>query len=171
LFDRKKHTRFHPAFFSRKIIRMRLWSFHPKYLDPKGLVALWREALLAQKVLKGGTRGYRNHPQLDRFKAQANPIAAVAAYLSHLYEEATSRGYRFDGHKIEIQRTSSPIPCTRGQIMYEWEHLKQKLQTRAVDRYRDLSHIAEPEPHALFVVIPGEVEPWEVIPAPGKRNR
>jgi hypothetical protein len=171
LFDRKKHTRFHPAFFSHKIIGMRLWSFHPKYLDPKGLVALWREALLAQKVLKGETRGYRNHPQLDRFKAQANPIAAVAAYLSHLYEEATSRGYRFDGNKIGPQRTHAQIPCTRGQIMYEWEHLKQKLQTRAVDRYRDLSHIVEPEPHPLFTIMPGEVEPWEVIPAPGKRNR
>jgi hypothetical protein len=168
LFDRKKHTRFHPAFFFLKIIRMRLWSFHPKYLDSKGLVALWREALLAQKVLKGDTRGYRNHPQLNRFKTQADPVAAVAAYLSHLYEEAMSRGYRFDGNKIEIQRTSSPIPCTRGQILYEWEHLKRKLQTRAADRYRDLSHIAEPEPHPLFVIKPGEVEPWESIHAPEK---
>lgn len=150
---------------------MRLWSFHPKYLDPKGLVAFWREALLAQKVLKGETRGYRNHPQLDRFKAQAAPIAAVAAYLSQLYEEAMSRGYRFDVNKIGPQRTVAQISCTRGQIMYEWGHLKQKLQTRAVDRYRDLSHIAEPEPHPLFVVIPGDIEPWEVIPVPGKRNR
>lgn len=32
---------------------MRLWTLHPKYLDTKGLVALWREALLAQKVLQG----------------------------------------------------------------------------------------------------------------------
>ena len=47
---------------------MRLWSVHPKYLDSKGLVALWREALLAKQVLEGGTKGYRNHPQLDRFK-------------------------------------------------------------------------------------------------------
>ena len=27
---------------------MRLWTLHPKYLDAAGLVALWREALLAQ---------------------------------------------------------------------------------------------------------------------------
>ena len=39
---------------------MRLWSIHPKYLDCKGLVALWREALLAKKVLRGKTRKYAN---------------------------------------------------------------------------------------------------------------
>ncbi|WP_338140756.1 pyrimidine dimer DNA glycosylase/endonuclease V [Candidatus Nitrotoga sp. 1052] len=27
---------------------MRLWTLHPCYLDSRGLVALWREALLAQ---------------------------------------------------------------------------------------------------------------------------
>jgi hypothetical protein len=43
---------------------MRLWSLHPQYLDPQGLVALWREALLAQAVLRGKTRGYKHHPQL-----------------------------------------------------------------------------------------------------------
>ena len=37
---------------------MRLWTLHPKYLDPQGLVALWREALLARAVLQGKTRGY-----------------------------------------------------------------------------------------------------------------
>ncbi|WP_368086417.1 pyrimidine dimer DNA glycosylase/endonuclease V [Nitrosomonas sp. Nm34] len=26
---------------------MRLWSIHPKYLDAKGLLALWREGLQA----------------------------------------------------------------------------------------------------------------------------
>jgi len=31
---------------------MRLWTIHPKYLDRQGLLALWREALLAQKVLR-----------------------------------------------------------------------------------------------------------------------
>ncbi len=34
---------------------MRLWTLHPKYLDPRGLVALWREALFAQAVLRGWT--------------------------------------------------------------------------------------------------------------------
>jgi hypothetical protein len=31
---------------------MRIWSLHPKYLDSKGLVALWRESLLAKNVLR-----------------------------------------------------------------------------------------------------------------------
>ena len=52
---------------------MRLWTLHPRYLDARGLVALWREALLAQKVLRGKTRGYRAHPQLQRFREQADP--------------------------------------------------------------------------------------------------
>ena len=69
---------------------MRLWSLHPKYLDPQGLVALWREALLAQAVLRGDTRGYKAHPQLDRFRAQASPEAAIAAYLLAVWEEAAA---------------------------------------------------------------------------------
>jgi hypothetical protein len=38
---------------------MRLWTLHPKCLDARGLVVPWREALLAQKVLRGETRGYK----------------------------------------------------------------------------------------------------------------
>jgi hypothetical protein len=45
---------------------MRLWSVHPKYLDARGLVALWREGLLAQAVLRGRTSGYVRHPQLRK---------------------------------------------------------------------------------------------------------
>ncbi len=75
---------------------MRLWSIHPQYLDPQGLVALWREALLAQAVLRGETRGYRNHPQLERFKEHAAPLAAISHYLQAVYAEATRRGYRFN---------------------------------------------------------------------------
>ena len=60
---------------------MRLWSLHPKYLDARGLVALWREALLAQAVLRGETRGYRHHPQLARF----DDVGAIAQYLSLIH--------------------------------------------------------------------------------------
>jgi hypothetical protein len=34
---------------------MRLWSLHPKHLDRQGLLAVWREGLLAQEVLRGET--------------------------------------------------------------------------------------------------------------------
>jgi hypothetical protein len=66
---------------------MRLWTLHPQYLDSKGLVAAWREGLLAQKVLAGKTRGYRHHPQLKRFQAQSQPLAAIAAFLGGLAAE------------------------------------------------------------------------------------
>ena len=92
---------------------MRLWTLHPRCLDAKGLVALWREALLAQKVLLGGTRGYRNHPQLARFREQPDPVAAIGAYLLAAWEEATARGYRFDGSKIAVPGPAALIPATR----------------------------------------------------------
>jgi hypothetical protein len=79
---------------------MRLWTLHPKYLDARGLVALWREALLAQKVLRGATRGYKHHPQLLRFAGQTNPPAALAAYLKAVHDEAMERDYKFDARKI-----------------------------------------------------------------------
>jgi hypothetical protein len=71
---------------------MRLWSLHPSYLDAKGLVALWREGLLARKVLLGHTRGYRQHPQLTRFKAHADPIRAIDGYLWFVHDESRKRG-------------------------------------------------------------------------------
>jgi hypothetical protein len=37
---------------------MRLWSLHPQFLEPQGLVARWPEELLASGVLRGSTRGY-----------------------------------------------------------------------------------------------------------------
>ena len=83
---------------------MRLWTIHPKHLDAKGLVALWREALLAQKVLQGGTRGYRHHPQLRRFLATSRPAAALARYLAAVHEESVRRGYHFDAAKIGPDR-------------------------------------------------------------------
>ena len=79
---------------------VRLWTFHPKYLDARGLVALWREGLLARAVLKRQTKGYRHHPQLARFRAHPSPIAAINAYLRMVLVEAEARGYAFDRTKI-----------------------------------------------------------------------
>src|SRR5581483_2252562 len=109
---------------------MRLWSIHPKYLDIKGIVALWREGLLAQKVLRNETKGYKHHPQLLRFKSHRNPLGSIATYLWAIYEEAAKRGYRFDRSKIPQQRTRSRLSVARGQIDYEYQHLEQKLKIR-----------------------------------------
>ena len=141
---------------------MRLWTLHPKYLDTKGLLALWREALLAQKVLSGETVGYRHHPQLKRFKAHSNPAVALATYLHFVYQEAVSRGYHFNGDKIGVISLAIKLSTTDGQLLYEWEHLKAKLIQRDERKYEQISEIAEPEAHPMFEVIVGERESWEV---------
>jgi len=140
---------------------MRLWSLHPKYLDAQGLVALWRESLLAQAVLRGQTKGYRNHPQLDRFRNASAPRAALAHYLQAVLAEAQVRGYSFDGTKVGRTRTSVSLPVTRGQLEYEWSHLLEKLQVRSPDLYRRWKSVDRPQAHPLFRVKAGAVEAWE----------
>ncbi|UBH05949.1 pyrimidine dimer DNA glycosylase /DNA-(apurinic or apyrimidinic site) lyase [Leucobacter sp. Psy1] len=140
---------------------MRLWSLHPRQLDRVGLVACWRESLLAQNVLAGKTRGYRNHPQLTRFRATEFPLNAVGAYLVGLQGEATRRGYRFNEEKIlDSSDLGGAIPVTNGQLAYEWEHLGRKFEQRSpelVEAWRT----GTPEPHPLFAPRPGGIEEWE----------
>ena len=140
---------------------MRLWTLHPRYLNAKGLVAAWREALLAQKVLAGATRGYRHHPQLIRFQAHAQPMRAIAAFLDGLAEEAREREYHFDTSKIGPSRLRGQLEETEGQLPYEWKHLRAKLKARAPKTYRQFRSIALPEPHPLFRIVPGLVRDWE----------
>jgi hypothetical protein len=140
---------------------VRLWTVHPQYLDAKGLVAAWREALLAQKVLAGRTRGYKQHPQLARFRGEPRPLHTVAAFLAGIAAEARRRGYAFDRSKISRRRFSGQMDETSGQLLYEWKHLRRKLRTRAPDVYRRLRKIATPEPHPLFRIVPGEIREWE----------
>ena len=140
---------------------MRLWSLHPKYLDPQGLVAQWREALLAQAVLRGETRGYRNHPQLERFKGHAAPLAAISLYLKAIHTEAEARGYSFDESKIKPTRKAVTLKVTTGQMEYEWAHLLAKLKERNPALYRKWRTTEVPDAHPLFKVLAGEVESWE----------
>ena len=140
---------------------MRLWTVHPRYLDAKGLVAAWREALLAQKVLAGRTRGYKHHPQLMRFRAHARPLGAVAAFLRGIAQESRKRGYRFDTTKISRAKSRGGIAETRGQLLYEWKHLKSKLRKRAPQVYHQIARITRPQPHPLFRIVPGSVRDWE----------
>lgn len=138
---------------------MRLWSIHPSYLDSKGIVALWREGLLARKVLRGETRGYTNHPQLQRFKESHAPLPAIDAYLAEVAREATARGYSFDISKIDAGATHPKLTVTTGQIEYEREHLMHKLLIRDPKRLLLLDAILTP--HSLFTVIEGDIESWE----------
>jgi len=140
---------------------MRLWSLHPRYLDPKGLVALWREGLLAQAVLRGETRGYRNHPQLQRFRAHSAPRGCIAEYLRAVHAESIERGYGFDRRRIGRRGTSARIDVTCGQLEFEWRHLLAKLEVRTPDRFEALRETGEPSLHPLFQLVPGGIADWE----------
>jgi len=150
---------------------VRLWSIHPKYLDARGLVALWREALLAQAVLLGKTKGYTRHPQLLRFRSARNPSAAICAYLHAIHDEAKSRGYTFDITRVRRSRASHEIlSVTRGQIKYEWLHLQGKLIARDPKWLKSLGRPRRFEPHPVFIVVAGQVESWEKGPSPNRRG-
>ena len=145
---------------------MRLWTLHPKYLDAAGLVALWREGLLAQKVLQDLTTGYRNHPQLIRFKEQPDPAGCISTYLQGIHDESVKRGYRFDHRKIAPHRVKIHIEETEGQLQYEWNHLLRKLKVRRLELYHRYIKIQKPEPHPLFRIVSGNIREWEKVPSP-----
>lgn len=141
---------------------MRLWSLHPKYLDTKGLVALWRETLLAKHVLEGRTKGYKNHPQLIRFKQAKSPLDAINHYLSGIYTEACSRKYNFDRNKIDWNYKSSNLTVTKGQMNYEVQHLLAKLKTRDITKYKEVITNISIEIHPVFTLVEGDIEEWEI---------
>ncbi len=146
---------------------MRLWSIHPKYLDRIGLVALWREALLAKKVLEGKTRGYKNHPQLERFKKSGNSIKFINKYLEAIYNEAKSRGYRFDKNKFKKISFNKEIKVTKGQLKYEIEHLIKKIEKRAPKELKRIDKSIKS--NSIFKIKKGNIESWEKIY--GKQNK
>ncbi len=141
---------------------MRLWSLHPQYLDAKGLVALWREGLLAQNVLLNKTKGYKHHPQLERFKSTPDPLATIGAYLIHVEKEASARNYHFNKEKIIHTAPTPLIPLTHGQLLYEWQHLQNKLEKRDPEKLLEFRTISSPLPHPLFTLTEGPIASWEV---------
>ena len=142
---------------------MRIWSIHPKYLDAKGLVALWREALLAKHVLEGKTKGYRNHPQLDRFKRAGKPKDAINQYLAAVFDEACTRGYKFDREKIDWEFEIITMVVTSGQVKYETAHLLNKLKKRDRAKFKELNNRGRFKPHPMFKTVRGEIEKWEIL--------
>lgn len=143
---------------------MRLWTVHPKYLDAKGLVALWREGLLARAVLRGRTKGYVNHPQLLRFREHPEPLNAIDVYLAEVLAESRRRGYRFDTSKIDETVQAKEIEETQGQLEYEWQHLLRKLEKRDRERWKEHRNSNDPpKPHPLFKLVEGDVRDWEKV--------
>ncbi len=143
---------------------MRIWSIHPEHLDAKGLVALWRETLLAKHVLLGKTKGYKNHPQLERFKKHDSSVKAINYYLYFVYEEAGRRGYKFDTKKIgKVEKDIEKISVTDGQVEFEWQHLKRKLKIRDPKMLSANRQYEFPKLHPIFYLTEGELESWEKI--------
>jgi hypothetical protein len=142
---------------------MRLWSLHPKYLDRMGLLAVWREGLLAKKVLGGKTKGYRNHPQLARFRGCKDPLAMIDSYLLQILLESKRRGYSFDKSKICADRCRARIPVTAGQIEFEAGHLLKKLRRRDKKRSAEFVRIRRGRvmPSPVFREVAGKKEHWE----------
>ncbi|MFI5187968.1 MAG: pyrimidine dimer DNA glycosylase/endonuclease V [Chitinophagales bacterium] len=140
---------------------MRIWSIHPKYLDSKGLVAVWRETLLAKTVLKNKTKGYKNHPQLHRFKESKKPLHCINQYLVEIYKEAEKRNYSFDKSKIKKDFKRSTLTVTTGQVDFEIRHLKRKLKLRDRKKLKEIMLVRKFESHPLFKIIEGETESWE----------
>jgi hypothetical protein len=142
---------------------MRLWSLHPKYLDAKGLVTVWREGLLARKVLQGKTLGYTHHPQLERFRAQKNPVGSIERYLHAICDEGSLRGYNFNRNKLGRIRSSRRLTVTTQQLAYELGHLKKKLWKRDRTRVESLRRLKTVLAHPLFKIVRGGIEKWERI--------
>ena len=140
---------------------MRLWSLHPKYLDKLGLLGLWRESLLAQKVLWGKTKGYKNHPQLVRFKRTEDPILYIGTYLYYVYLEGNRRGYDFNKDKIIKYDLNLKMAVTIGQINFEFQHLLEKLKVRDKEKYEEIKNEKTIEPNPIFYIIDGDIEEWE----------
>lgn len=141
---------------------MRIWSIHPRYLDAKGLVAVWRETLLAKHVLEGKTKGYKNHPQLNRFKKSNQPIDNINHYLSIIQKEATFRKYNFDNNKVNWKFKVEILTVTDGQLKYEFSHLLHKLKLRDPKKFKELRKLKAIKSHPLFKVIDGDIEDWEI---------
>ncbi len=142
---------------------MRLWSIHPKYLDVRGLVAVWREGLLAKRVLEGRARGYGNHPQLLRFKRYEKPLDLIDAYLFQIYLEAKKREYSFDFSKVRGVCLYGVVTVTKGQLIYEFLHLLKKVKVRDKKKFYELigTDLGTIEPNAVFKVMDGGIESWE----------
>ncbi len=139
---------------------MRIWSLHPALLDRQGLTACWREGLLAQAVLAGRTKGYLRHPQLERFRAEIDPLASIGAYLAFVADEADARGYNYDRTRIDRPGPAPRMAVTDGQLEHELQHLRAKLAARSPDR---LPLAVQSAPHPLFIVEPGGIADWERV--------
>jgi hypothetical protein len=145
-------------------VQMRIWSLHPKYLDSKGAVAMWREGLLARKVLLGQTKGYTNHPQLNRFKSSSKPIALLDNILFELADYFNNTyNFKFDMNKIECNEIVDPLTVSICQLNYEFWHLQNKLFLRSRHQFFKNLNDSQIQPNQIFNIVGGPIADWEKI--------
>lgn len=113
-----------------------------------------------KNVLEGKTIGYKNHPQLIRFKNSENSVQVINQYLLAVYEESLTHGYHFNKAKFNIYFHPQTLTVTQGQIEYEMQHLLKKLKPRDFTKYNKLINQKNIEPHPIFKIIDGEIEEW-----------
>ena len=147
---------------------MRLWSIHPKYMDTPGLNGLWKEALLAKRVLEGQTKGYKNHPQLNRFKAQDSPQDSIHEYLYWVHKESLNRGFKYNQDKFcRPDETPAKIQVTSGQVLYEFKWFMEKIEKRCPELHdklcKNIAFLEHIELHPMFELVAGDIEDWEKI--------
>jgi hypothetical protein len=107
------------------------------------------------------TRGYRHHPQLDRFRSHPAPLSAINRYLIEIAAEAETRGYRFRRSLVGPVRNRSRLPIARGQLEFELAHLRFKVKQRAPLELDRLPVGSDLRPHPLFRVRKGPIALWE----------
>lgn len=166
---------------------MRLWTIHPTFLDNEGLHGLWREGLLAQKIIEDPTHGRSNNPQIARFRNHVSPISILGAYLWTVGHEGMERGFKYNVARIEdppmlgsimVPKGSSGdprIPVTEEQIRFEFDHLFSKLEERdpvslekilnysvqSTIKYREDFRLKAINP--AFRIVVGPIESWEKV--------
>lgn len=136
---------------------MRLWTLHPKYLDSEGLMAVWRDALRARRLLKEETDGDSDHPQLTRFRETDHPADAIECYLQTVFEEARERDVSFDASKLHTPVRNVRIEETEDRLLYEWHRLLDKLRERQPPLFRKIKDLERPDAHPMFTIIEDDV--------------
>lgn len=130
---------------------MSLWTVHPKYLDKQGLIALWREGLLAQKSLNGELDIELNNQVWQQFKNSENPLKAIGTYLSFIASEGARRGYKLGHEKIIYPNFDDNKFDIRPQdLIFEMKHLRDKLKLRDKNKWHEVNQVEQVEPNPAF---------------------
>lgn len=130
---------------------MCLWSIHPKYLDKLGLIALWREGLLAQKALSVPSTQYIRHSELERFKNNENPLKAIGSYLCYVAAEGAKRGYNFTHERIVYPNFDDYLIIINDDTLnLEVKNLKNKLKLRDKTKFKELTEMSKIESNPAF---------------------